>query len=76
MAKKNKPTLISKSMTFAEIIQRHPEITAHLQKKGLHCTGCPMAMSETLEQGALMHGLDPKELVKIINKELKKGKGK
>jgi hybrid cluster-associated redox disulfide protein len=62
---------ITKKSKFSEIIQnkRAREI---LMKKGLHCFGCPMAMEETIEQGAEAHGLDADELVKEINKKKKK----
>jgi hypothetical protein len=32
---------------------------------------CGMAQSETLEQGAMAHGLDPKKVVKELNKVIK-----
>ena len=43
-------------------------------ESGMHCIGCPMAMEESLEQGAEAHGLDVDELVEKINKKLGEGK--
>ena len=65
--KKINPNLISKEMTFAEIMGKNPEAGMVLMNKGMHCIGCGMAMMETLEQGALVHGLDPDKLVKELN---------
>ena len=34
---------------------------------GMHCLGCPSAQMETIEQAAMVHGLDVDELIKNIN---------
>ena len=65
---------INKKMSFGEIINRCPESANILMANGMHCFGCSMAMYETLEQGALMHGVNPDKLVKQINKIMKKNK--
>jgi len=57
-------------MSFSEILEKHPELAGFFLERGMHCFGCPMAMQETLEQGAIAHGLDPDKLVKEINKKL------
>ena len=71
MKKKSNLKKIDKNMNFAEIMKKYPEAVETLLKQGMHCIGCPMAMQETLEQGALAHGLDPDELIKELNKKLK-----
>lgn len=71
-----KTSEVRKSMSFAEIMKKSPKAIEILLGRGLHCIGCPMAMQETLEQGALMHGLNPDEIVKEINEKLKLGKNK
>ncbi len=65
---------IEKSMTFAEIIRNFPGAAEILMEKGMHCIGCPMSMHETLEQGASMHGINPEEIVKELNRKLKQNK--
>ena len=67
---------ITKKITFTELMDKHPEAVEILLKKGMHCIGCPMATGETLEQGALMHGLDPDKLVDEINKKIEKKEAK
>ena len=66
---RQKSAKITKKMTFVEILKKNPEAGYILSEKGLHCIGCGMAMYETLEQGAIMHGLDPDKLVKELNKK-------
>ena len=34
---------------------------------GMHCLGCPGAQAETLEEAAMVHGLDGELLVEKIN---------
>ena len=62
---------ISKKMTFMEIMQNYPEAAEILMNEGLHCLGCGMAAYETLEQGALAHGLNPSKLIEKIQKKTK-----
>jgi hybrid cluster-associated redox disulfide protein len=61
---------IDKKMKLSEIFSRDQELAMVLMEKGMHCCGCPIAMEETLEQGAMAHGLNPDELVKELNKKL------
>jgi len=70
----NKDLKITKKMTFNELIQKNPESVMVLLERGMHCIGCGMAGFETLEQGAIAHGLDPDELVKELNGEDNKSK--
>ena len=65
---------ITKKMSFSEIIEKNPESVEILLNNGMHCIGCPMSQQETLEQGALAHGLDPDKLIKEINEKLNKKK--
>ena len=34
---------------------------------GMHCLGCPASQAESLEEAAMVHGLDADELVKALN---------
>ena len=70
MVKKKVTTKIVRSMTFTQLMNKYPEVVEHLLEKGMHCIGCPMSMQETIEQGAIAHGIDPKELVKELNKKI------
>ena len=67
MKKTKKLEKITKSMTFSDIMEKNPSAIGILLDKGMHCIGCPMAMQETLEEGAMAHGLDPDKLIEEIN---------
>jgi hybrid cluster-associated redox disulfide protein len=58
---------ITGDLTFYELISEHPKAAEFLMEKGMMCGGCPMAQLETVEQGALAHGIDPKKLIKELN---------
>ena len=57
---------ITKDMTIAQAIQANNNIIPILMDMGMHCLGCPSAQSETLEEAAFVHGLDPQELMERI----------
>ncbi|MBE5928144.1 MAG: DUF1858 domain-containing protein [Lachnospiraceae bacterium] len=58
---------ISKDMTMGEILNIDPTIAAILMATGMHCIGCPSAQGESLEQAALVHGIDADALINRIN---------
>src|SRR3989344_5203083 len=65
--------LVRKDMTMGEILKINPDTANIMNKFGLHCTGCHVAVYETLEQGMIAHGMshDDVELaVKEINEFL------
>jgi len=62
---------ITKDMTIGEVISSNPKAADILTKAGFGCVTCPMAAMETLEQGAVSHGMDKKELDALL-KELNK----
>lgn len=35
---------------------------------GMHCLGCMLSHGETIEQAAVVHGLDPDYMLDILNK--------
>lgn len=57
----------SRDMTFYQAIQLSPKVAEVLAKHNLGCLGCMSAMNETLEHGAMAHGLDVEELLKDLN---------
>ncbi|VVB82705.1 Uncharacterised protein [uncultured archaeon] len=63
-----KKNVISKNMTFSEIMEKHPESANVLFNSGLHCLGCGMAMYETFEQGCMAHGMNKKQIDDLIKK--------
>jgi len=59
--------IISKEMPIGEVVQNHPQTVRVFLSHGLMCVGCAAARFESLEQGALAHGLDVDELVEDLN---------
>jgi hybrid cluster-associated redox disulfide protein len=62
----NNMSNITKEMTIGEILRVAPEIAPILMQAGMHCLGCPSAQAESLEEAAMVHGLDIDELMKKI----------
>ena len=58
---------ITKEMTIGEILRTKPEIAPVLMNAGMHCLGCPSAQGESLEEAAMVHGMDADVLVEQIN---------
>ena len=63
---------ISKDMIISDIIQIDANLVPILLNAGMHCIGCPSAQGESLEEAALVHGLDPDKLVDDLNGFLEK----
>ncbi len=61
---------ISKDMIIADIIQVDSGLVPVLMGAGMHCIGCPSAQGESLEEAAMVHGLDADNLVDILNEYL------
>ena len=58
---------VSKDMIIADLNKVDTNIIYILMRAGMHCIGCPSAQGESLEEAALVHGLDPDMLVDQIN---------
>ena len=57
---------INKNMTFGELLQIFPGAAPILGSYGLHCIGCRLSVSETIEQGMKAHGMDDSMVEKLI----------
>ena len=58
---------VSKDMTIGEVLAMNPEVAPILMEIGMHCLGCPSAQMESLEEAAMVHGMDVDVLVQQIN---------
>ena len=58
---------ITKDTTIGEAIQIDAGIIPILMGAGMHCVGCPSSQGETIEEAAMVHGLDVDVLVNQIN---------
>lgn len=57
---------VTKEMTIGEILRSNPAIAPVLMEAGMHCLGCPSAQGESLEEAAMVHGIDINELIAKI----------
>ena len=58
---------ISKSTTIGDRLVTFPEAAPILINIGMHCLGCPSSQMESLEEAAMVHGIDADLLVEKIN---------
>lgn len=57
---------ITKDMTIGEILRANPNVAPVLMAAGMHCLGCPSAQGESLEEAAMVHGIDVDALMAAI----------
>ena len=60
MAQITKDTMIGELLRDQEHIDSIAEVLFGI---GMHCLGCPSSQMETIEQAAMVHGIEPQELV-------------
>lgn len=58
---------ITKDMTMGEIIEKFPFASEVMLSYGLHCVGCHVNPYESLENGALGHGMGDEEISSMLN---------
>jgi hybrid cluster-associated redox disulfide protein len=63
---------ITKDTTIMEALEINEKAGETLFMKGLGCVGCAMAGTETIEQGCLAHGMDKKDIDKLVRELNKK----
>lgn len=61
---------ISKKMTIGQLLAVDSNIAPILMRMGMHCLGCPSAQGESLEEAAMVHGMDADVIEKQINEFL------
>ena len=60
--------MITKDTMIGELLKINLEATAPvLMSIGMHCLGCPSSQMETIEEAAMVHGVDADELVEVLN---------
>lgn len=61
---------INKDMNIQEVVAKYPELVPVFFKYGLGCIGCAAARYESIEQGAMAHGIHVSALIDDLNKAL------
>jgi hybrid cluster-associated redox disulfide protein len=58
---------ITKDILIGDLVENYPKLAKVLvEDYGFHCIGCMAAGMETLEQGAEVHGMEEKEIKKMV----------
>ena len=58
---------ITKDMTIGEILKINQNMAGVLMAGGMHCIGCPASQGESLEEAAMVHGIDVDLLLTRLN---------
>ncbi len=64
--------MVNKDTKIGELLQIDVGTAPILMAAGMHCLGCPASQAETIEEAAMVHGLEAQELVDEINRYLEK----
>ena len=63
--------VINKNSTIKEILSTYPDAKKFFNEREMACSSCFAVNFDTLEKGALMHGLEANSLVDELNNFLK-----
>lgn len=63
---------VTKDTMIGELLRIDANIAPILLEIGMHCLGCPSSQMETIEEAAMVHGIEPQALVDRINDFLAK----
>ena len=61
---------ITKDLNLSQVVRDHPATVPVFLSHGLMCIGCAAARFESIEQGALAHGLDVDALISDLNEAI------
>lgn len=57
----------TKEMLIGDVIRQDPNTIAVLMQHGMGCVGCPSSQMESLEEAAMVHGIDLDSLMNALN---------
>ena len=60
-------TQVTKTTMIGDLLRIDENVAPILLNIGMHCLGCPSSQMETIAEAAMVHGIDPDELVNDIN---------
>ena len=63
---------VTRETMIGELLNIDQNVAPILLTIGMHCLGCPSSQMETIEEAAMVHGIDADELVQTINDFLAK----
>lgn len=60
---------ITKNMTIGEVLEINKNAKTILSGFGMHCFSCPMSQMETIEEAAMVHGVDMDLMLEKLNEK-------
>ena len=70
-AKASGKSPITGSTKIGEVVRKYPQVARVFLEHGLFCVGCGAAAFESIEQGAMAHGIALGPLLADLNKAAK-----
>jgi len=58
---------VNKDMLMGEIVTKYPDAIYALMDCGMGCVGCPASQGESLNDAAMVHGLNPDDVMDYVN---------
>lgn len=59
---------VTRNMTMGDIVSKYPETVDAMMSAGLHCIGCSVSYTESLEDGCRSHGMSEEEIDALLDK--------
>ena len=70
----DEPIVITKKSTIGEIFSKYPETEPVFMKYfGSGCFTCPGSKTEDVAFGAMMHNVEPQQIIYELNEAIKNG---
>ncbi|MCL2057134.1 MAG: DUF1858 domain-containing protein [Oscillospiraceae bacterium] len=60
---------IERNTIIGDILSHDRDLAPVFLSVGMHCLGCPVARSETVEQACMAHGVDCDDLLEKLNEK-------
>lgn len=58
---------VERNTLIKDIVQMGPEAIEILMGFGMGCIGCPASQAESIEQAAMVHGIDVESILDRLN---------
>ena len=58
---------ITKDSVIGDVLDFDRSTATFFLEMGMHCLGCPSSQMETIAEAAMVHGIEPDDLVNDIN---------
>lgn len=60
--------MITRELTIGELLRKKEGAAEILMSFGMGCVGCPSSQAESIEDAAIVHGLNLEKLLEALNK--------